>query len=129
MTIKIDAEKALALLTQAVALRGEEFRYWDKYPENETGVTSCRYVMNGAPACMVGTALYLGGVSLALLVMVETYAPSELNEAMGHDISISDDAAKVFLAAQRSQDDGNSWGAALKRAQEHLQFLTNADET
>jgi hypothetical protein len=134
MTIIVDYDKAIELLTAAVERKGEDFVY------NPGGSGSCSYVakpnrLNGVydgpeldengksnPGCIVGHVLYSLGVDLYRVgsgsmrsIMRHRYGP---HAALNSDLTMtfSEDAVEALQRAQSSQDDGSTWGRALEAA-------------
>lgn len=134
MTIEINAARALNLLEDAVAERGEEYRYdheaakvrrstgeWPQY-----GGPSCFYWHGESVGCIAGLALSKAGVPDETLDGMDH---AVLNEQAGgtsigslvkwlanRDVILSDGAVSIMRMAQESQDNSNTWGQALSEA-------------
>lgn len=126
MTIKIDKRKAKSLLRQAVKKRGAD-----------TVVLSCSYIeefdegSDPISGCLVGEALYLAGISIEGLNLLDTevgnidgITPDKAEEA---GFSLTPGAQAVFSRAQAIQDGRwstcddacpQNWGTALEKALE-----------
>ena len=110
----IDAEKALELLRAVCDRQGADYLY--PIANTAVFVTSCHYVRDGAPSCIVGQALADHGVPIEGLASwdrlsdgaIDTIAPS----------FVTPNALAIFTVAQRLQDTGSSWGMAVERAAE-----------
>jgi len=108
-TQTIDAARALDLLRQAVAQDG----YGDDYVYPY--LNDCQYVRNSAPSCLVGHALHLGGWSVdALDGLINTPVRDAVRIGF---TSLDKEAANVFDLAQVVQDQGGTWGEALRAAE------------
>ncbi|HEX2242263.1 MAG TPA: hypothetical protein VHK27_03210 [Gammaproteobacteria bacterium] len=126
-TIVIDHHRAIELLNQVIA-GNEDFVYPKRV--GDMGVEYCDYVRDGQPSCIVGKALHLAGVSVEMLKRVENNRPlqkfwnDDLNryvdfgEMLG--IQLTWLAAIAFEEAQRIQDDGSSWGVAVRKATNYV---------
>lgn len=116
----IDKAKALELLTLAVNERGEDYEY-------DKGERSwCTYERGGKPSCLVALALSYAGVTVAQLVTMDAEEHPRFSDLVHEDrlpVEVSDDAARVFAVAQESQDQGDTWGEALKHAREAVEAL------
>lgn len=113
-TITIDRNKAIELLNNAVAEKGEDYRYM----QDATG--GCQYVRDGAPSCIVGHALHEAGVDLDLLA---AYDRREGGMLIGrviregiHGYEFTEGAIRLLRFAQGKQDDGVLWGTAVNSA-------------
>jgi hypothetical protein len=136
VTTHIDYDKAIELLKAAVEKRGTDYVY------NPGGYGTCSYNAqagrlegkddgplldengNKNPGCIVGYALYDLGVDLnrvgsGSFRSIITFPKASDNSAMlrsDEDITFSFEATFAFERAQRSQDDGATWGKALEAA-------------
>lgn len=128
----IDRDEAISLMEKAVIERGEDWRY-----PRETMGMKCVYFMpshvedelvertglqKGGPACLVGMALSFVGLTEEIVgysndesVLCVSNCAAESDEV---DWVLSGGAITVFNAAQKVQDRGGEWGAALKVAKE-----------
>jgi len=113
----IDLDRALALLTRVVEVKGEDYVYpnWNN---------DCRYADYGpdgerVPGCIVGYALIEAGVPLDDLTELEGSVRSLVNEHVLEEtvgVQLTPAAMRAWQAAQESQDDGSPWGKALIEA-------------
>ncbi len=130
--ISITTERALELLTECVAERGEEYVYTsegdvtNRYPDI---TPACYYVHQDSdgvksPGCIAGLALHKAGVPLDVLEEHERMTANSLLRSLRSlgIIDYDDDAAYALRRAQVIQDDGGTWGAALARASEAPSF-------
>lgn len=104
--IELSVERALELLREVVAEFGEDHVY-----DNPD------YVHGDQPGCIAGHVYHRAGLELARLAEREgvvAYASSFLNVVSG-------DGPRILGAAQRQQDDGKTWGEALKAAERAAQ--------
>jgi len=156
--LMIGPPEALDLLGQAVAVRGPDFVYRDRYGEEEI----CCYVDRaGRAACMLAVALTCAGVSeeeLAALTgsilfaagyqLVDAHGvplndelrggPAEFAEAIlmdrteseleGVGVEITEQAVRIWWAAQRFQDCGFTWAEAEAAGRE-VATLTQSEVT
>jgi hypothetical protein len=119
LTIVIDAAKALDLLAGAVKARGEGHIYPDFNG-------ACYYTASGEPDCMVGEALSQAGVSIDVLDGLNNRGAfmSDCRDYLAaNGVTVTEDAGKVFRAAQERQDIGNTWGDAYKVAADLSAFF------
>lgn len=125
-TVLLDTTAVLDLLAEVVADMGEDYVYPDELREG--GVEgACYYVVNGQPACIIGHVLARAGL-LDHPVAVGNWNAMRLGVA-GLDVDTAPpvttvDAARVLAAAQSTQDDGDTWGEALRCAQERAAEVT-----
>lgn len=122
MTVRINADRAIELLREAVTERGNDFVY---SPPGRT--TVCKYVhVDGedVAGCGVGLALHKGGVSLDVLKTLDGIGASSGISAWGvnnklrdGDVELTEDAASVLRSFQTRQDMRESWGVALRAAE------------
>jgi hypothetical protein len=114
------AQQALELLEQAVATRGPDYRY-PLRPAASGQSDACRYVWDGEPDCLVAVALSLAGWSVAELREIEAFG--QIGNLPHPDARISWQAIEVLRCAQYAQDEGTSWGDALRSAREFADHL------
>lgn len=117
MTI-LDAEQVVDLLREVVAEKGEGYVY--PHVPNTIGGVGCRYEYEGAPSCLVGHVLYRAGWSVEALKSLDESGSSAqdlwyLNLPEGVGV-VTKAAAEVLEKAQIHQDDGDSWGFAVREA-------------
>lgn len=82
-------------------------------------ISSCMYVMNGQPSCLVGQVLFRTGTSLERLMEEDRANTDGYGDGADHlarRLGWDDDAAAYLLALQRLQDGGATWGEALREA-------------
>jgi hypothetical protein len=129
----INVETVTALLTRAVADRGEDY----VYPNTVAGAsTSCHYRWDqwdidreyatpekkGAPACIAGQIMDYAGILDDVVPQFDDGAFASANGedinslAFNYDLDITPLALAVLREAQHSQDAGLTWGVALRRA-------------
>lgn len=134
MTLHIDLAKAQELISQAVAERGEEYKYsnphadWenvnyrvDTYASSDgSNGPNCLYIhkdVNGdiTPGCGVGLALINAGIPKEWFDGVEENSSTvhdKLRELNNCDkLTYTSDAADYLRYFQAEQDYGTSWGA------------------
>lgn len=123
--LHLDLDKARELVSLAIAEKGEDYVY-----VNERGVSggACYNVHtdpdgNLTPGCLVGHALYLGGIPLASMggLRMTSAAGSLLGDLRDEGLlSRSPAAVEWLLDVQLAQDDGKTWGEAVAIADENL---------
>ncbi|MGV9364505.1 hypothetical protein [Amycolatopsis sp. NPDC003731] len=118
----ITKTKAVELIERAVAEKGAD------YVDPNSTYGRCTYansrVKPTACGCIVGHALFYEGATVAQLHQLDKQPKSSILALLDWDqldalpVEIDKDAARVFMAAQRVQDTGHTWGLALERARE-----------
>lgn len=100
---------------------------YTSYPERYTDITgescdykdTCRYQVDGQPACIVGVALHELGVSIETLEMFDHSPDSSIYQLMrdysGVYFELDDEDAQDFVSlAQEDQDMGDrKWGSVI----------------
>lgn len=124
--LELTLTKAMSLVDEAIAERGEDFVY-----KKQPGM-DCKYVHEGVvwddeaetyvddesvsePGCLVGLALHKAGIPLVKMQAAEgSDAAGLLNslEQRGY-ITFTTEAADFLDAVQENQDSGYAWGEAL----------------
>lgn len=111
----IDVGTALDLLARVVDDRGEDFTFApvaDPRHEHRGHV----YAVDGRPQCIVGHALARASVDVAQLEQMRDEHLPDLYREGRLPVTLSLGALIALDAAQRSQDRGRAWGAALDDA-------------
>lgn len=117
---QIDGRRALELLIDTVDRYGEGTVY-EKVPSLDSAKFVCRYEYEGNPSCLVGKALYRAGTPLDLLAHLDLFSiPADKLDITGY---VTTGGALVFHAAQGVQDNGGTWGEALKEARLKYEYL------
>lgn len=107
-------EYVTRLMEEAVALKGEDYVY-EQLPTCDPDAitpTTCYYVWDDQPSCIVGHVLHAAGVPLDRLRVREGIAAHMVVRAEAPDdwdTSLED----ALDAAQGLQDSGGTWGQAL----------------
>lgn len=116
----IDTARALHLLREVVAEQGPDYVY-KRVPASEYGGCVYFHPTTSEPSCIVGRALAKEGLKPSALtgyqneaVRIRVLADRALP---GAGLLVTDDAARVFSAAQEAQDDGKTWGESLRWAE------------
>jgi hypothetical protein len=116
--ITLTEEQAVTLMRQVVFEYGEDYTYTAPEVEDpDLGVSgsTCMYVLNNKPSCLLGHVLHRAGVPLQTLHQHEYSLVSALFKPVG-DIEPPCRAepylVEALLAAQSQQDNGQSWGEA-----------------
>ena len=119
--IEITYADALDGLKALVAEAGEDFIY-SKRGAGDGYSGRCFYVFEGKPDCIVGKYLAKVGVSLDELKKADGRGFGEPADALldrlefNDVITIEPKAIALLQEAQYHQDQGNTWGCALRRA-------------
>ena len=106
----ITEDQYFEALESAVAERGEGYTY--------DGPSGCVYEHNNQPSCLIGLAVTKLGAPIELLKEWD-----ECRNVEGSGITdvapvgMPDKVVKFYAAAQRAQDDGDTWGEALGAAE------------
>lgn len=104
--------RTLELLREVIAEKGEDFVYEPLVDEN--GLSTCRYLDQGQPSCLVGHVLYRAGISPAELAGVEDITPDSSSETwLGWG---TPRAIDLLADVQEKQDRHVAWGEALASA-------------
>lgn len=115
MTFPYSSEQFVEAMRKAVAERGGDFVYpaeWRLVGEPE-GI--CSYTVDGAPACIVGAALY------HMTGKVYDGPNQSADEVLRSYYGITDEAVTVAAAhAQEAQDANKTWAEALAEFEEVL---------
>lgn len=121
MTIELTPERALELLREVVAEYGEDHVYADPTGVQADAGSSafCKYVDedNERPSCLVGHVLFRAGVTISQLLDMDNSEDPAIGDVETDAFTMSPAARAVLRAAQRAQDCGSTWGAALAAAQ------------
>lgn len=128
MTIHIDNDKAIELLTAVVEERGKDFVYepYTEGAEENHGLT-CFYTVDGKPSCGVGLALFNAGVPISVLAEMDNLGldvddESAINSSgvlailKRNGVEITDVAANTLFGFQVMQDMERPYGMALDNA-------------
>ena len=115
MTIEITTEKMLGALEKVVEEAGRDYTY----PLEDLAAfnDSCRYVIDGRPACIVGRALHRLGVPIEDLSQVEDESAYRAIELLVNRGTVTVDGigpGDVASAAQSVQDRSPKWTAARR---------------
>jgi hypothetical protein len=122
--IELNRSLVDAYLDEAVAEFGEDYVYYVTPSESRCAGLSCKYVRNGAPACLVGQVLAKAGVPLDRLSLADTgyfgsgVPANELLVELRQEGVLACDSEVVSLLneAQWRQDEGYTWGASVRAA-------------
>jgi len=116
----IDPDRALELLRAEVEKAGKAHAYDGPFGIGPAAdVSYALYVVGGEGCCLIGRALVAYGVPAEQLALLEGHGivPAAQVLAERGVVSISEEAALVFAAAQDAQDEGRQWGIALDCAE------------
>jgi hypothetical protein len=111
----IDVVQALDLLEQCVAERGCDYVYAPRW-KVRGGYSTCLYAHDGEPDCIIGLALAKSGLPVETLHLLNGDRLAGLYSARLLPMDITLGALAVFRAAQGAEDQGLSWGVALREA-------------
>jgi hypothetical protein len=124
--ITINRDKAIELLTDVVAQRGDNY----VYPvDNSTPNLNCFYTRDGVPSCGIGLALFNAGVDIDTLERMDDneqddgtgtgIGESEILSVLKNEgFDITQDAVQVFTQFQTDQDAQAPYSEALTNAKE-----------
>jgi len=133
MSIDLTIENVIEALKEAVAEKGEEYVYVNKYGQSAldddgypSGI-SCHYLdLDSNPSCIVGNVLYRLGVPFN-----EMYDNGEDSSALvkrlhqeGVISAVQLGVLPILYTAQGMQDMGATWGVVLEKA---IAFDGNTD--
>lgn len=115
----IDLNRAKELLSEAINIRGEDYRDPNAI---STGSPGCAYydLDEGAPGCGVGLALSLAGVTDYALSRMDgegSIVTVVDNGLIPGDLELTPEAVEYFSHFQDMQDAGKTWGEARKFAE------------
>jgi len=110
MTIEITEENFTRAMEEAVRERGEGYCYQEDYDG-----PNCKYQVDGQPACLIGLALDKLGVPYD-----ESWEHNGASDVLGR-LRASGRVMVAAHAAQRFQDIGHPWGAALEAYKKYLE--------
>lgn len=143
----IDLNKARELAHEALRMRGPSYIYRNPplTPDGERNEDSCYYVHHAglweqgdksAPAnpvcgCIVGYALHEAGIPLEVLREVGDESDGNDTGSMSAGellltlqsrglLTVTQDARDYLRSVQSDQDDGVSWGVAVRKADERF---------
>lgn len=112
---EITTEQVTEAIEQVVAEFGEGYTY---PKEHKAANGACQYVYDGKPDCIAGQVLHRLGVPIEQLMLWEDLA---CDGTVVCEAFIGDPGALLFLqAAQKVQDQGQTWGQALSEYQHRL---------
>ncbi len=126
MTKIIDGPEALSLLKRAVAEKGAEYVYPDA--ERDVDSRQCNYFVGGKPSCIVGYAMSYVGIGQEDLTK-PFFNAADVNTFIGQEVFFTENATRVFSAAQTIQDrepdsgyedEDRNWGLAVQEAETWL---------
>lgn len=118
--IELTLARTKELLAEAVAEKGADFVYVNRYgrsagPDNST---TCHYVHDDQPGCIVGNVLHRAGVSLYNLSEHEgENAESPVTALFRPEPGVVD----LLREVQSRQDKGASWSEAVRLALAELE--------
>lgn len=118
--ITIDVDTSLRLLREVVTEFGGRTVY-----VIPAAYDTCVYADKGECSCLVGHVLVRAGVSVDVLDGEE----GPITGLVLEGIEVTDTARWVLAAAQEAQDIGETWGEALKRAEEAAAEYADLEST
>lgn len=124
---RIDARRALELMTDLVDAYGEDYVYGRANSEVSLIPDDCRYELDGHPSCLVGHVLHRAGVTISQLLDLDTHGTSP-GEFSGMGLDVTDEAGELLGRAQGMQDLGVPWGRCLQVARESYEGLSDEFE-
>lgn len=115
---KITEAEFTEALEAVVKERGEDYTYPTKEENPEYwSEGSCRYEVDGEPACIIGAAIAQLGGDLSK-ISSQSNGPQKAARQAG--LEVSEHLEFPMAKAQRLQDNGETWGFALERYREGL---------
>lgn len=140
---KLTRKMALQIVKDAVAEKGVDYVY-ESEDEYASGckylhgvVTVCAEDENGedelsvekaCPACLIGVGLVKHGISMEFLAKhnedADIHTLTYILEDEGYIKEFEIGARSILSAAQNAQDQGETWGVALGRAQHEFDTYT-----
>lgn len=136
----IDSRKMLDLLDKVVGSAGPDHTYdrtrqlWGEddldfldrqlevLVDPVAGGTCGYFYADGSPACIVGQVLSIVGVTAEETGYANLSSVGALVDEL--ELPWTDDAIRVAMAAQNTQDRGRSWGEALREARRVAEVLS-----
>ena len=122
MTVTIDAELAINTLREVVAEKGPDYIYEDEMGRAGAAAHCVNFYQDGSPACIAGHVYqrWLDQGILAPKQRERMYRRDGVGEVF-ESLELTDDeyegVVRVLTEAQESQDVGEPWGVALRRAE------------
>lgn len=127
-------DDVLHAMEEIVAEFGNDYVY-DRFGRDDR---ICRYAHEDGPGCLVGQVLVRLGADLNVIKSVESAHIDRRNTGLSLEelldelaptwgslgYTLTPEAVEVLTVAQNMQDVRNTWGRALKRAQERAQELS-----
>lgn len=120
MTETINAQQALQMLREAVAAKGADYVYREQ-DRDDGGFVQCVYFEgDGSPSCIVGHVLAQLGKREQDLRFEGSSTPNTvgIESVLVDGVELDMGARRVLGAAQRKQDGGATWGAAVLYAED-----------
>jgi hypothetical protein len=114
LPVEITLQDAKDLLARTVKEKGENYTY-------TTVDGECVYFdpATGCPSCMVGHVLSYKGITLKALELGEVSNTTDVADLVsGLVIEVDVETQYLLTLAQSNQDEGSTWGRALKTALE-----------
>lgn len=112
----LNLERAKQLAAEVVAEFGPDYVYENPYRGTDLERSTCQYVHDGEPGCLVAHILQRHGVKLDALEAHEgDDAQGVLHKVLG--IHRESTISGYLNRLQRQQDEGHTWGAALASAE------------
>lgn len=113
---RFTAEQVLEALETAV--KGKE-EYVD--PRTQMQYLACKYVIDGAPSCIVGQTLAILGVPVKVLNLMDcagnpSFAGDGYTALAQAGFTVDSIGRQMLVTAQTHQDSGKTWGEALSAA-------------
>lgn len=121
----LNFETAVRLIEEAIELKGADYVY--EPVSIEPGVSTCMYMQDGEPGCIVGHALHSQGIDLSLHEGILAGATLRALQSGGL-LTVTNKAASFLEWVQIYQDDSMPWGQALQEALEVVDDMTEASK-
>lgn len=106
--------EAIKILEKVVAIKGKD------YIDPSVTMGECEYQKDGVPSCIVGNFLFEIGVGVETLEELDSMPDSAISslkdELEANEVYLSQEVLDSLSSAQCAQDEGATWGDALKAA-------------
>jgi hypothetical protein len=113
--IELTLARTKELLAEAVAEKGADFVYVNKYGHqaDDSGDVTCYYAHGDQPGCIVGNVLHRAGVLLDDLAAFEAQNVDDLASRL---FTAEAGVKPLLIHIQAHQDVGVPWGEAVRLA-------------
>jgi hypothetical protein len=113
--------KAIDDLEEIVDEYGHDYIYETVSRREDNSFTSCWYVKDDQPDCLIAKFLFRRGWTIEELKSCERTNIGAASRRFPD--RLTRDEIHILLAAQQAQDNGETWGAALNKARAEAFYL------